>query len=196
MSKLQKQAKSGENPSGTDEPGQGGGDEGGGAGKRPGGGAPGGEEMILYQGEFQHGIDDKRRVQVPSKWRPTNTENVELTLILWPQGTQPDACLLVLPPKETKTLVDNIRTTPFANMKAEVLRRLIGSKSENVKFDRAGRICIPERMAKAAGVEKEAMLVGMMDRFQIWNVERYRTVKSADEVMLQQAFEVIATKQT
>jgi MraZ protein len=150
----------------------------------------------LYQGEFQHGTDDKRRIQVPAKWRPSDTENVELTLLMWPQGTQPDACLLVLPPKETETLVENIRTTPFANVKAEVLRRLIGSKSENVKFDRAGRICIPERMAKAAGVEKEAMLVGMMDRFQIWNVERYRTVKSADEVMLQQAFEVIATRQT
>lgn len=196
MSKLPKQAKTGENPSGGDEDSQGGGDGAGDAGGGAGRGAAGGKERILYQGEFEHGVDEKRRIQVPAKWRPWDTENVELTLILWPQGTQADACLLVLPPKETETLVENIRTTPFANVKAEVLRRLIGSKSENVKFDRAGRICIPERMAKAAQVEKEAMLVGMMDRFQIWNVERYRTVKSADELMLQQAFEVIATRQT
>jgi MraZ protein len=196
MSKLPKQAKTGENPSGADEDSQGGGDGAAGAGGGAARGAAGGDERILYQGEFEHGVDEKRRIQVPAKWRPMDTENVELTLILWPQGTQADACLLVLPPKETETLVENIRTTPFANVKAEVLRRLIGSKSENVKFDRAGRICIPERMAKAAQVEKEAMLVGMMDRFQIWNVERYRTVKSADELMLQQAFEVIATRQT
>lgn len=195
MSKLPKQAKSGENPSETEEPGQGGGGNGNGGDGGSGGGAPGGLETILYQGEFEHGIDDKRRIQVPAKWRPSNTENVELTLILWPQGNQPDACLLVLPPQETKTLVENIKATPFANARAEVLRRLIGSKSENVKYDRAGRICIPERMAKAAGVEKEAVLVGMMDRFQIWSVERYKTVKSADEVMMQQAFEVIANKQ-
>ncbi len=156
----------------------------------------GGEETILYQGEFQHGTDEKRRIQVPAKWRPSNIENVELTLILWPHAGQADACLLVLPPVETKMLVENIRSTPFANVKAETLRRLIGTKSENVRFDRAGRICIPERMAKAVGIEKEAMLVGMMDRFQIWNVARYKDVKSADEVMLQQAFEVIATKQS
>jgi len=151
-------------------------------------------KRILYQGEFHHGTDDKRRLQIPARWRPENTENVELTLILWPRNDVREACLMVLPLMETDALVDDIRETSFADEEAEILRRLIGTKSENVKFDRAGRIIIPERMAKIVGIEKEAMLVGMLDRFQIWNVERYQQVKSEDEVMLQRAFKVIAAK--
>jgi DNA-binding transcriptional regulator/RsmH inhibitor MraZ len=52
-------------------------------------------EPIYYNSTYRFGVDEKRRVQIPAKWRPARSE--VLTLLLWPKGTMPEACLLVLP---------------------------------------------------------------------------------------------------
>lgn len=148
--------------------------------------------MIHYHSLFRHGVDEKRRVQIPAKWRPSQPD-VELTLILWPNGSQPDACLLVLPPAEMAVLADKIRAMPFADPKASALRRLLGSKSARVTLDKAGRIVVPESMANSAGIEAngEATLVGLVDRFEIWNPKRYESVSAVDEALLTEAFKLI-----
>jgi len=147
-------------------------------------------EVIYYHSHFRHGVDEKRRVQIPSKWRPSRPE-VELTLILLPNGDEPDACLLVLPPSEMEALAQKIRAMPFAEAKAKALRRQLGSKSASVSLDKAGRICLPEAMAKAARIEKEALLVGLVDRFEIWNPERYDKISAVDAALLPEAFKLI-----
>ncbi len=136
---------------------------------------------------IKEGRADSGQVEQPSQ------PDVELTLILWPNGSQPDACLLVLPPAEMKALADKIRLMPSADPKASALRRLLGSKSANVTLDKAGRICIPDAMAKLAGIEinEEAVLVGLVDRFEIWNSKRYETVSAVDEALLTEAFKLI-----
>ncbi len=90
-----------------------------------------------------------------------------------------------------KALAEKIRAMPFADSKAQTLRRLLGSKSDSVTLDKAGRICLPETMARAVGIENEAVLVGLVDRFEIWNPERYETVSAADAALLPEAFKLI-----
>ncbi len=58
-------------------------------------------------------------------------------------------------------------------------------------FDKAGRICLPDEMARAAGIKDEAVLVGLLDRFEIWNPSRYETVKAADAVLASEAFKLM-----
>jgi MraZ protein len=147
-------------------------------------------EVIFYNSLYRHGVDDKRRVQIPAKWRPSDA-NVEFTLILWPKGTLQDACLLVLPPAEWLDLVQKLKALPFADPKAEVLRRIIGRKSDRVALDKGGRICLPEAMAKAAGIDKEAVLLGLVDRFEIWNPERFESVSAVDEHLSPEVFQQI-----
>jgi|ERR1044071_1574207 MraZ protein len=146
-------------------------------------------EPIYYNSFYRHGVDEKRRVQIPAKWRPAEPE--VLTLVLWPKGTLPEACLLVLPPKEWEALVQKLKAMPFADPRAEALRRLLGRKSDRVTLDRGGRICLPEAMARAAAIGKEAVLVGLLDRFEIWNPERYETASVVDEGLLPEAFKLI-----
>jgi len=146
-------------------------------------------ELIYYNSLYRHGVDEKRRVQIPAKWRPTQSE--VLTLVLWPKGTMPEACLLVLPPKEWEALVQKLKAMPFADPKAEALRRLLGKKSDRVTLDKGGRICLPEAMAKAAAIDKEAVLVGLLDRFEVWNPERYATASVVDDELLPEAFKLI-----
>jgi MraZ protein len=146
-------------------------------------------ELIFFNSLYRHGVDEKRRVQVPAKWRFSTPE--VLTLILWPKGTMPEACLLVLPPNEWNALVQKLKAMPFADPKAEALRRLLGKKSDRVTPDKAGRICLPEGMAAAAGIDKEALLVGMVDRFEIWNPQRYEGASAVDDALLTDAFKLI-----
>jgi MraZ protein len=150
----------------------------------------GNNETIYYLSDFRHGVDEKRRVQIPAKWRPSQPES-ELTLILWPNNGMTEANLLALPPREMSALAEKIRLMPFADPKASTLRRLLGGKSASVSVDKAGRICLPEEMAKAVGIHSEAVLVGMVDRFEIWSPERYASIKKADEASSSEAFDLI-----
>ena len=146
-------------------------------------------EPTYYNSLYHHGVDEKRRVQIPAKWRPSEA-SVELTLILWPKSKE-GPCLRVLPPKEMAQLMEEIDAMPSSDPKKTVLKRIIGSASEQVVVDKSGRICLPEEMAKPAGINDEAVLVGLLDRFEIWNPERYQKVKASDAVMAQEAFKLM-----
>ena len=142
--------------------------------------------QIYYNSLFRHGVDAKRRVQVPAKWWPSRPE-VEFTLIVWPKSAH-GPCLRVLPPEQMGQLMADINAMSNDDPNKVVLKRFIGSESVQVPLDKAGRICLPEEMAKAAGVKKEAVLVGLLDRFEIWNPNRYSAVHGEDQVMAGAAF--------
>lgn len=147
------------------------------------------KEPTYYNSCYRHGVDEKRRVQIPAKWRPEE-DGVELTMILWPKH-QAGNCLRVLPPIEMAQLMADIDAMPNGDPNKVVLKRFIGSESIQVSLDKAGRICLPDEMAKAAGIKDEVMLVGLLDRFEIWNPTRYETVKATDAVMATEAFKLM-----
>ena len=147
------------------------------------------EPTTYYNSLYQHGVDEKRRVQIPAKWRPAKPE-VEFTLILWPKAKE-GPCLRVLPPKEMAELMRDIDAMPNGDPNKVVLKRFIGSESIQVTVDKSGRICLPEEMARAAGIKDQAILVGLLDRFEIWNPDRYEAVKASDAVMAHEAFKMM-----
>jgi MraZ protein len=146
-------------------------------------------ERTYYNSLYRHGVDDKRRVQVPAKWRPAQS-SVEFTVLLWPKAKE-GPCLRVLPPKEMAELMRDIDAMPNTDPNKVVLKRFIGSESEQVTLDKAGRICLPENMAHEAGITDHAVLVGLLDRFEIWNPDRYEKVKASDAIMAQEAFKLM-----
>lgn len=146
-------------------------------------------EPKYYNSLYRHGVDEKRRVQIPAKWRP-ETPGTEFTLVVWPAG-QAGTCLRVLPPQQMANLVRTINEMPNNDPNKVVLKRSIGAESEQVVLDKAGRICLPEPMANAAGINGEAVMVGLLDRFEIWNPERYEKIKAADTVMAPDAFRLM-----
>ena len=147
------------------------------------------KDLTVYNSCYRHGVDEKRRVQIPAKWRPEK-EGVELTVILWPKH-QAGNCLKVLPPLEMAQLMADIDAMSNGDPNKVVLKRFIGSESVQVSLDKAGRICLPDEMARAAGIKDEVMLVGLLDRFEIWNPTRYETVKATDAVMATEAFKLM-----
>ena len=119
-------------------------------------------------------------------WRPSEP-GIQLTLIVWPQRAE-GSCLRVLPPKEMSELMADLDAMSNDDGRKTILKRIIGSESTQVTLDKAGRICVPEEMATAAGIKDEAVLVGMLDRFEIWNPALHEKVKAADMVLASEAF--------
>jgi MraZ protein len=146
-------------------------------------------EPSYYNSCYRHGVDEKRRVQIPAKWRPAR-EGTELTLVVWPKH-QAGTCLRVLPPDQMAKMKADIDAMPNSDGNKVILKRFIGSESTQVALDKAGRICLPEEMARAAGIKDEAVLVGLLDRFEIWNPSRYENVKAADVVLASEAFKLM-----
>ena len=146
-------------------------------------------KKIYFNSKFLHGIDEKRRLQIPAKWRPEQ-DGVELTVIVWPKH-QAGTCLRVFPLEKLEKLVAEIEAMPSSDPRKDVLRRLVGGNSEQVTVDKSGRICLPEEMAAAAGIKNEARLVGMIEQFEIWEPTRYKLVEAADAVHQAKAFELM-----
>jgi MraZ protein len=144
----------------------------------------------FYTSIYHHGVDEKRRLQIPAKWRPEEA-NFQFTMILWPGSTAAESYLLLLPPGPLEKLLEKITAMPYSDPTAHSLRRLLGTKSDRVTLDKGGRICLPELMAKGAGIENEAVLVGSWDRFEIWNPQRYDGVSKLDEALSPEAFKLI-----
>jgi MraZ protein len=80
---------------------------------------------------------------------------------------------------------------PNSDPNKVVLKRFIGSQSAQVTLDAVGRVCIPEEMAREAGITNEVVLVGSLDRFEIWSPDRHQKIQAADAVMAQEAFKLM-----
>jgi MraZ protein len=139
-----------------------------------------------YNGTFEHGVDEKRRVSVPAKWRPSKA-GTELTLILWPKE-KAGACIRVLPPQKMADLMRDIDAMPSSDPNKTFLKRFIGSRSVQVTVDSAGRICLPDDMAKGAAITDNVVMVGLLDRFEIWSPERHSLLTQGEEFRAQDAF--------
>ena len=114
-----------------------------------------------------------------------------LTVVIWHQNPAIGSCLRVLPPLEWAKLRAQIGNMPTGDAKKSALRHLIGSDSEQVELDSAGRLLLPERMAQAAGVNGEAVMVGLLDYFEIWSPERYQRMRLYQEMQAPEAFKLM-----
>lgn len=126
---------------------------------------------------------------MPSKWR-TEAGGDELTVVIWRQYSV-GACLRVLPALELERVRQAITSLPAGDPKKTALRHLIGSDSEQVTLDSAGRLLLPERMAQDAGLEGEVVMVGLLDYFEVWSLDRYQKVRIFQEMQAQDAFKLM-----
>jgi MraZ protein len=134
------------------------------------------QRPLDYHGRFRHGIDGSRRLMIPAKWRPTD-KSLVLRAILWPMSV--NDYILVLPPCQWRErILDKIKTNRLSDERAAVLERVIGETSAPLELDKVGRFCLPDNLADPAGLEKEAVLVGRVDKFEIWSSKRFDATHS------------------
>lgn len=115
-------------------------------------------------GEYQHSIDPKGRVIVPSKFREDLGEHFYVT-----KGM--GCCLFVLSPKEWDKLQEQIMAMPMS--KARQLQLYFFAGAAEVEPDKQGRILLPQHLRDHAGLTKDIAFVGVSRRAEIWDSESW-----------------------
>ncbi len=116
----------------------------------------------MFMGEYNHTIDAKGRMIVPSKFRELLGEGFVVTKGL-------DGCLWVFPADEWDLFYEKLRSLPVTRKDARKFVREFMANADNPEIDKQGRILIPQNLRKAANLEKEVVLIGTGPRIEIWN---------------------------
>ncbi len=129
---------------------------------------------VDYVGEYEHRLDARNRVTVPSSWRVPGDEGNYY--FAWPH---PDGCVAVFPPEMLAELRDKARGIRQSDTRGQQLLRRIFAKGFKFGCDGQGRILLPKSLCEHAVIDKSVFLVGVGRSFQIWSKERYQPM--ADE---------------
>lgn len=149
-----------------------------------------GDADFLFVSEFENRVDDKRRLQVPSDWRQ-GREGMRLLLLPMPKRLWRPACVMAVTPERFRNMVRDLRQMKVMDDRADSLRRLLSTRTSAVETDTAGRICLPEHLAKAVEIRDRAVLAGMLDWFEIWSPERYSQLQPGDEERSAEAYQML-----
>lgn len=121
-------------------------------------------------GEYQHNLDAKKRLAIPSKFRKELGEGAVLTRGL-------DNCLFVFPLPQWNQLAEKLGNLPMSQQGTRAFARLLLSGAVEVEFDSLGRILIPEYLKNYAGLKKNAVVTGVHTRLEIWDAEKWTSYK-------------------
>ena len=129
----------------------------------------------MFIGQFEHTIDEKNRIAIPSKFRREFKEGAVISKGL-------DGCLFLFTKNKFKTMAQSIANLPLSKSSARLYARLILASAEEVVFDNQGRIVLSGYLKKHSLLKKEALVVGIYDRVEIWAKENWeKEVNKADK---------------
>ena len=123
-------------------------------------------------GSVVHGIDPKSRVFIPAKWRGDLGESIILTHGIL--GTDEITCLFGMSEQGWKEFATRFSNLPESDVMAQAFRRMMFANAAECEPDKQGRILIPNALKEYAKLDKEAVLVGMGSRIEIWSPEAWK----------------------
>jgi MraZ protein len=122
----------------------------------------------FYTGLFRHTLDDKGRLTIPSAWRYAHAE--QDTFLATPH---PDGYIAVLPPSEVEKLHAKFSELKLSDAAAQAFAARFFSQTQSFSFDKAGRIGLAAELIGHAHIEKDAVLVGSLTKFNIYSPARW-----------------------
>lgn len=116
------------------------------------------------RGEFEHVIDEKGRMFIPSKFRAELGCRFVLTKSV-------NKCLVAYPTADWEAFEEKLKSYP-ANKSTPLLRFFVGS-SQDMELDGQGRILVPSKLRTYADLKKNIVVVGMIDHLEIWDIDEW-----------------------
>ena len=122
------------------------------------------EDCTMFMGTTYNSIDEKNRMIVPSKLRLELGERCVLTRGL-------DKCLYIYTMDNWKEQIEKAKKLPESNVKVRAFIRHFFSNACECEFDKQGRVIIPQELKAYAGIKKELVTMGAMDKIEVWAKE-------------------------
>lgn len=129
----------------------------------------------MFRGRFEHTIDSKGRLSIPSRFRETLNERYDARLVV----TNYDGCLIAYPHAEWQKLEERISTLPEFKRDTRAFLRFFYSSATDCSIDRLGRILIPQPLRDYAKLEKDVVLIGALKIVEIWSKDVWDKAEGA-----------------
>ena len=130
---------------------------------------------MMFMGEYNHTIDAKGRLIVPSKFREALGDTFVVTKGL-------DGCLFVYDNEEWQAFEEKLKSLPITNKEARQFVRFFLAGATEAEVDKQGRILIPNVLREFAEITKDVVLVGVGSRIEIWSRERFEETASFEDM--------------
>ena len=129
----------------------------------------------MFYGEYQHAIDIKGRLKVPSKFREGLGEKFIVTKGL-------DQCLFAYSPSEWNILESKLRALPFTDKDVRAFIRFFFAGATECELDNQSRVLIPQNLREYAGFTKDLCVIGVSTRVEIWDKSLWETYSATDNL--------------
>lgn len=144
------------------------------------------QPQTFYAGNFRHGIDEKNRLTIPSRWRRGESE--EFILLPEPQNQ----FLMVMPPEAFARMNAEVEHNPNVNARdRRVFLRQLHARAQHGAADKQGRLVLPLEACQQLELKGEVALVGGQGRFEIWNLQKWKRSEEDEKPTYQHVASVI-----
>ncbi len=140
----------------------------------------------MFYGEYSHGIDNKGRIILPSRLRDVAKENgIEKFYVT--RGL--DKCIFMFADQEWRMQENKFKGLSFTKKQARDFNRMFFSGAVEAIPDRQGRFIIPDYLKHFAGIKKDAIIIGVANRIEIWDTKTWQEFFSKTSVDFEQTAE-------
>lgn len=127
----------------------------------------------MFQGKFEHTLDDKGRLAIPSPFRrKLEGEDAERESAL--TVTISDQCLAAYPREEWEKKLEMLAKLNQLDPKVMAFKRIFVGCAQECPLDKAGRILLPQDLRRDARIARDCVVVGQLDKLEIWGAERWQ----------------------
>jgi MraZ protein len=134
--------------------------------------------MSNFKGEYRYTADEKGRINIPAKFRKQLAPVARKTFVVT-QGL--DKCLAVYPLDEWEKYEQKLRILSTNKKVNRFYVRTIMAKACEIQYDHQGRIMVPVALLEYAGIKKEVIIIGVLEKIEIWDPAAYKNYfKKAD----------------
>ena len=121
---------------------------------------------MMFLGQYEHSLDKKGRIIMPAKFRENLGDSFIMTFGL-------EKCLFVYPMEEWEKLSHNLQNLPMGKKDSRAFKRTLASRASINNFDQQGRVIISKYLRDYAEIEKKVVIIGVFERIEIWDFERW-----------------------
>ena len=132
----------------------------------------------MFRGQHNQSIDPKGRIILPAKFREVLVSQYDCNLVI---TKHQDICLMAYPVEEWLKKENELKQLPTGKKEVRMLKRFYMASASECAMDRQGRIVIPPSLKEFARFEKNIVVTGAIDHFEIWNRELFNAFTDPDQ---------------
>lgn len=148
----------------------------------------------MYLGQFEHAIDVKNRIIVPSRFRDfaKKVEKSGKPIFIITRGFE--QALFMFNLKNWEEFSEIVRKFPVTNNDARIFIRFFFAGATEQTLDKQGRVTIPSHLVKFAGIKKDIVIIGAMNRIEIWAAEKWHAYFNSKLRNIEEVSEKLTSK--